>query len=603
MPVSQVTFDFTVGAPSGTSMVFSQSGLSVTVSSALYYGNSDDPDHIAYEFSSPTLSTNELGIGALNTYQDLDDGFDAHGKYEMVTFSFGQDVKITSIKLIPVGTSYNPTGVDTQFVIFDQGLLIDQASKQFIDSSDFINDVSVFGRYLGFGAVNQLDSFRVAAITVEIVAVDVITTVADSYGVKTSDAPVTLDVLANDSNVQVITSIDTTSVLGSVTLAADGRTLVYNAGSAFDYLAKDAQATETFTYTALGTDGSSETQTVTVTVTGNPNLVDGTAGRNNLTGTGGRDIIQGFAGNDTIHGGMGNDDVYGGADRDRVFGDDGNDRVDGGDGDDYVFGDAGNDTVIGGAGNDRLNGGDGNDSLDGSVGSDRLYGDAGNDVLVGGSSANIMDGGTGVDTMTGGGGNDSYYVDQSTDVIIELALGGADLVRSTVSYTLSDYIENIVLKGADAIDATGNSLSNRLVGNAASNVLVGLGGNDRLDGGVGDDRLISGTGRDIVTGGADHDDFVFAEFGTANYDQVTDFNAAFDTIQLSATAFGLDVGALDATEFAFGTKATNATQRIIYDQAHGDLYYDADGNGAGARQLIASLVDGTVLTFDDIFAF
>jgi VCBS repeat-containing protein len=601
MPVSPITFDFTVGAPSGTSMLFSQSGLSVTVSSALYYGNSDDPDHVAYEFSTPTLSNNELGIGALNTYSDADEGFDAHGKYEMVTFSFGQNVKVTSIKLIPVGTSYNPTGTDTQFVIFDQGLLIDQASRQFIDATDFINDIAVFGNYIGFGAVNHLDSFRVASITVEIL--DTLVTDADAYAVKTSDAPVTLDVLSNDAGVQQITSIDTSTVLGSVTLAADGLTLIYTAGSAFDYLAKGAQATETFTYTVLGTDGSSETQTVTVTVTGDPNLIDGTAGRNALTGTAGRDIIQGFAGNDTIHGGGGNDDVYGGADRDRVFGDDGNDRVDGGDGDDYLFGDIGNDTLVGGNGNDRLNGGDGNDSLDGTLGADRLYGDAGNDVLVGGSSANTMDGGTGVDTMTGGGGNDTYYVDQSTDVVIELALGGADLVRSTVSYTLSDYIENIILTGTDAINATGNILSNRLVGNAAANELFGLGGNDRLDGGIGNDRLVGGTGRDILTGGSDEDDFVFAEAGSANYDSVTDFNAAFDTIQLSATAFGLDVGALDATEFAFGTKATNATQRIIYDQAHGDLYYDADGNGAGARQLIVSLVDGTALTVDDIFAF
>jgi VCBS repeat-containing protein len=601
MPVSPITFDFTVGAPSGTSMIFTQNGLSVTVSTALYYGAPEDPDHVPYEFSTPIMSTNELGIGALNPYQDADDGIDAHGKYELVTFSFGQDVKVTSIKLIPVATRYNDPAVDTKFITFNQGLVIDQATRGFLDTVDFINDVAVYGNLVGFGAVDRLDSFRVAAITVEVI--DTLTTDADTYSVKTSDAPVTLDVLSNDVGVRQITSIDTSSVLGSVTLAADGLTLIYSAGSAFDYLAKGAQATETFTYTVLGIGGSSETQTVTVAVTGDPNLINGTSARNTLTGTAGRDIIQGFAGNDTLHGGGGNDDVYGGADRDRVFGGDGNDRVDGGDGDDYVFGDAGSDTVIGGAGNDRLNGGDGNDSLDGTIGSDRLYGDAGDDILVGGDSANIMDGGTGVDTMTGGGGNDSYYVDQSNDVIIELAADGSDLVRSTATYTLSDEVENIILIGADAINATGNILSNRLVGNAASNELFGLGGNDRLDGGLGNDRLVGGTGRDIVTGGSGADDFVFAEFGSANYDNVTDFNAAFDTIQLSATAFGLDAGALDATEFAFGTRATNASQHIIYDQAHGDLYYDADGNGAGARHLIVSLVDGTALTFDDVFAF
>ena len=565
MPIVPIIFDFTVGAPSGTLMIFVKDGLSVTVSSALYYGNSDDPQHIAYEFSTPTLSTDALGIGALNTYEDLDAGFDAHGKYELVSFSFAQNVKITSIKLIPVGTKYNLTGVDTQFVIFDQGLFIDQASKQFIDTTDFTNNVSVFGNLIGFGAVNQLDSFRVAAITVEIVE-DVVTQ-ADTYAVKTSDAPITLNVLANDFGVQAITGVDTSSALGSVSLSADGLSLLYNAGSAFDYLAKGAQATESFTYTALGTDGSVETQTVTVTVTGDPNLIDGTSRSNTLTGTAGRDIMQGFAGNDTLHGG------------------------------------GGNDAVIGGTGNDRLNGDDGNDYLDGRIGSDRLYGDAGNDVLVGSISANIMDGGTGVDTMTGGGGNDSYYVDDTADVIVELLGGGADLVRSTATYTLSDNVDNIILIGVGTVDATGNALSNRLTGNEANNRLFGLGANDRLGGGRGDDHLVGGTGRDIVTGGAGADEFVFAEFGSANYDTVTDFNGAFDTIQLSAAAFGLDVGAIDVSEFVLGTTATTATQRLVYDQAHGDLYFDADGNGVDARQLVASLVDGTALTYADIFTF
>ena len=133
--------------------------------------------------------------------------------------------------------------------------------------------------------------------------------------------------------------------------------------------------------------------------------------------------------------------------------------------------------------------------------------------------------------------------------------------------------------------------------------MFGLGANDRLDGGEGDDHLVGGMGRDIITGGAGADEFVFAEFGSANYDTVTDFNGAFDTIQLSAAAFRLDVGAIDVSEFVLGTTATTATQRLIYDKAHGDLYFDADGNGAGARQLVASLVDGTALTYADIFAF
>ena len=606
MPTTQISYDFTVGAASGLSMQFVQNGVTVTVSSALYYGNSSDPLHVPFEFSTATLSTNAQGIGALNTYGDVDEGFDAHGMYEMVTFSFTQTVKITSIKLIPLGTSYNPTGADTQFITFDQGLVINQDSKQFIDPTDFINNLALYGSLLGFGAVNHLDNFRVAGLTIEIedtVVLPPLTSVADSYAVKAFDAPVTLNVLANDVNAASITAINTSAVLGSVTLAANGLSLVYDAGSAFDYLAKGATATEAFTYTVLGADGTSQTQTVTLTVTGNPNEITGNTANNTLTGTARHDVILGLAGNDTINGLGGHDEIDGGTGKDLLHGNDGNDIIKGGDGDDSIYGDAGNDTIIGGAGNDFLSGGEGNDNIDGSVNADRMFGDGGNDLLTGGASANVLDGGTGVDTMIGGAGNDSYFVDNVDDLIVELALGGADLVRSTVSYTAASEVENLYLSGTDAINATGNVLANRLIGNAADNTLSGLAGNDRLDAGAGHDMLVGGTGRDNLIGGEGADDFVFAEFGTANYDDIVDFNGLVDSIQLSAATFGLGLGEVNASQFTLGLWATNAAQHLIYDQRHGDLYYDADGNGTGAKQLIASLVDGTALTAADIFAF
>ena len=599
MPSSPITFDLTGSVPDDYSMTFVQSGVSLTVTSALYYGGFG-ASQLPYEFSTPTLSMDENGIGALNTYADLGSGFDADGKYEMAVFMFGQAVRITSVTLIPLGTRYNTTGANTQFIMVGEGLLVDREARQTIDATDFTNETSIYGETLGIAAYSRFDMFRVASITIETVD---LSTVADSFDISSNASPASLDVLTNDIDARSITAINSTGVLGSVTVAANGLTLVYDPGSAFDYLGAGEQVTETLTYTVLGWDGTSETQTVTVTVTGSSNVITGTAAADTLTGTSKRDTLLGLAGNDTLSGGDGNDNIDGGLNNDRLYGNIGNDFVDGGAGADYLYGNEGNDTLVGGADNDRLYGGDGDDSLDGSIGTDLLYGGAGNDYLTGSDLANTLDGGTGIDTMTGGAGNDRYYVDQAADTVIELSAGGTDTVYSTATYTLSANVENMIMTGAAAVDATGNSAVNRLTGNAMANSLNGLGGNDRLDGGLGDDVLRGGTGRDVLTGGGGADEFQFAEMGSTNYDSIIDFASVDDTIGLSGAAFGLAFGALDPSVLVYGTAATNSTQRIIYNQATGDISYDADGNGAGARQLIVSLVDGTALAYEDFYIF
>ena len=47
--------------------------------------------------------------------------------------------------------------------------------------------------------------------------------------------------------------------------------------------------------------------------------------------------------------------------------------------------------------------------------------------------------------MHGGTGNDLYYVNRVEDVVIENANEGIDTVRSDVSYTLGDHVENLEL--------------------------------------------------------------------------------------------------------------------------------------------------------------
>ena len=188
--------------------------------------------------------------------------------------------------------------------------------------------------------------------------------------------------------------------------------------------------------------------------------------------------------------------------------------------------------------------------------------------------------------MEGGAGHDRYYVDNAGDVVVEADVSGNDLVVSTVSFSLAgQYIERLTLEGSADINGTGNSFANEIVGNAGDNTLDGSGGSDTL------------------TGGAGADSFVFSTaLGASNVDTITDFNAAADTIRIDNAVFlGLSTGTLASDAFAANTSgnAGDATDRIVYETDTGRLYFDADGNGAGAKIHFATLDPGLAMTNSD----
>jgi Ca2+-binding RTX toxin-like protein len=162
-----------------------------------------------------------------------------------------------------------------------------------------------------------------------------------------------------------------------------------------------------------------------------------------------------------------------------------------------LAGDVG-DRLLGDEGDDRLFGGAGDDILNGGIGDDILIGGFGADTLLGGSGNDFLDGGSGVNVLRGGSGNDTYVVDKLGDQIIEAAGGGRDLVRTRLTLTLADFLEDLRLVGAGDLDGTGNSAANTIWGNSGDNDLFGLDGDDRLSGGAGMDMLNGGNGNDAL---------------------------------------------------------------------------------------------------------
>lgn len=237
-------------------------------------------------------------------------------------------------------------------------------------------------------------------------------------------------------------------------------------------------------------------------LTGNnaANELYGDAGDDSLLGNGGNDYLDGGEGNDTLNGGSGSDEMYGG-EGDDTYVVDANDQIE-------EWKNEGIDTVQSSV-SFTLGDNFENLTLTGSSGLSGT-GNALDNVLIGNSGANTLrgyegndtlDGGTGNDTMIGGIGNDTYVVNATGDVVTELVNEGTDLVRSAVTYTLGNNVENLVLTGTSAINGTGNALDNVLTGNTGNNSLSGGVGNDTLDGAAGTDTLTGGTGADAYLHG------------------------------------------------------------------------------------------------------
>lgn len=278
----------------------------------------------------------------------------------------------------------------------------------------------------------------------------------------------------------------------------------------------------------------------------------GDANANRLEGYIGADVLVGGSGNDELYGGRHDVNFSGGDEGDVLFGGDGDDRLDGGYGDDALFGDDGNDRLDGGYGFDTLFGGEGDDDLSGGYYDDILCGGAGADILLGNN--------IGIDWTNA---SDTASYETATVRVVASLL---NRVNNTGDAAGDQYFQ---------ID--------NLLGSSFGDALAGDNQNNVIDGGAGNDFLRGYDGKDTLIGGAGRDSFVFnsSPNSSTNFDRITDFNVADDTIVLEARIFSaLATGALAANalkDIALGAK--DADDRIIYNSATGILYYDADGSG------------------------
>jgi len=341
-----------------------------------------------------------------------------------------------------------------------------------------------------------------------------------------------------------------------------------------------------------------------------------------------------------------------------------------GKGNNDITGNKAKNVINAGSGNDNVNGGGGNDKLDGGKGKDNLIGGKGNDVL---------DGGKGPDKLKGGAGNDTYFIDHIGDIVIEggtaTATGGTatatatgDTVNTSVSVSagkasrgsakISQFVENIILTGKKAINATAGKGSNDITGNNANNIINagsgddnvnggggndiinagggndnvngdggndiinggsgsdnmnGDGGNDIINGGSGNDTLVGGPGSDILNGGSGKDRFLYQsnrrfrsqDFGA---DTIAKFVVGQDDIVLDKTTFdsleskpGNGLVKNDFATIKGKASAATSSAEIVYNSSTGDLFYNANGRapGFGGGGKFATLTHEAALSRSD----
>jgi Ca2+-binding RTX toxin-like protein len=415
------------------------------------------------------------------------------------------------------------------------------AGIRYTADPDFVGDDSFTYQVCDF-----TDLCDQATVTVAVTAVPVAPDAVDDAASTTTDTPVTIDVLGNDSDANgdldpASLAVTDQPVFGSAVVVPGG--VEYTPGAGFS-------GYDTFGYQVCDLAGACASATVDITVTaidvapdtrndlmyvvdGKPTAVFVLDNDTDITGdidpttlelvsqpaAGSAEVVtqaegpvvvftpapgqQGsvaftyqvcdLAGNCaqavvTILVGIEWCTIVGTAGDNVLNGTPGRDVICGLGGNDTLRGFSGDDVLIGGDGNDTILGGGGADLIFGGEGDDFLDGQDGNDVIWGGNGNDRIIGGTQPDTLFGNAGNDIINGGIGNDLIF-LGTG-----------TDQGY-------GDDGLDTIwGNQGGSKVIGGGQSgDLLIGGAGTDIIAGGEGADRIFAGGGADIVFGATAND--------------------------------------------------------------------------------------------------
>ena len=231
-------------------------------------------------------------------------------------------------------------------------------------------------------------------------------------------------------------------------------------------------------------------------------------------------------------------------------------------------------------------------------------------TLTSGTNTLSMKGSVNVADMTGTISSLNVSDTAGNKLVAGGKISAADLFSANgTATTIGDFFDNAALwSGNDRMTVSGDGRvwngfagNDLMIGGTGSDSLNGGDGNDRLDGRAGDDVLNGGAGIDRLAGGDGADSFVLDTLAARSADNIRDFRSADgDKIVLDAATFTALAGGV-AGKFVANTSGTaqTANDALILDTDNGRLYYDADGNGAGAAVQIATLSGVTTLAEGD----